>query len=124
MMTEQVYILRVCFTHDLEHTKSQIGRIITALKRPAQTAMHTKREVGFVIRTPEEVAELVDRLRPTLDEIQLVENWWCHRAPPVIVAKYGSMDTLATRVGQAWADVRERRHGKHVRQPEPGETGV
>jgi len=121
---EQAYILRVCFTQDLEHTKGYIGRIITALKRPAQTAMHTKREVGFVIRTAEDVHDLVNRLRPALDEIPFVDNWWCHRAPPVIVARYGSMDTLSTRVGQAWADIRERRHAKYVRQAEVGEPRV
>ena len=123
-VTEQPYILRVCFTQDLEHTKGYVSRIISAIKRPMETGMHTKREIGFVIRTMETETELMDRLRPTLDEIQFVDNWWCHRAPPIIVAKYGSMDTLSTRVSQAWAQVRERRHSKYVRQTEPGQRGV
>ncbi len=123
-MTDQVYILRVCFTQDLEYTKRYIARIISALRRPAKTAMHTKREIGFVIITNETDAQLVDRLRPTLEEIEFIENWWCHRAPPVIVAKYGSMDTLSTFVGQAWEEIRKRRHSKYVRHSEPGERRI
>lgn len=118
-MTEQAYILRVSLTHDLEYAKGCIGRIISALQKPSKLGMHTKRGMGFVIRTAESLEELVNRLRPTLDEIEMVENWWCHRAPPVIMAKYGSMDSLTTRVSEVWAEVRQRRHSKYVRDSEP-----
>jgi len=113
----QAHLLRVEFKYDLESKDSQVavGTIIKNVRRPTKAAMHCKRSIALVIITPESSTELLTRLRPVLEQIGAVDNYWCHLAPPAVVAKHGGLDPLATRVREAWEEIRKGRKSYNVR---------
>jgi hypothetical protein len=77
--------------------------------------MHGRRTIAFVITTNDSAAELVSRLRPTLEAIEGIYNYWCHLAPPAVVARHGYMDPLATEVANAWDALRQGPKAKYMR---------
>lgn len=113
----QAHLLRVEFKFDLEDrdTKRAIAQIISAIRKPAKAAMHCKRSFALVITSSETSAELLSRMRPTLENISAIDNYWCHVAPRGVIARHGNMDPLATRVREAWEEIGERRNSKNMR---------
>ncbi|AMN43233.1 hypothetical protein [Rhodoplanes sp. Z2-YC6860] len=120
----KVMLLRVAFQYEIEKTASAIPRIVTAVKRWCRPAMHSKRMVGFVILTEETSEQLMDRLRPTLESITAIENYWCHTILNDVVGRERNMDPLTFYVGEAWQELRKRNDPKYVRKPERAETLV
>jgi hypothetical protein len=117
-------LLRVGFQYELERTASDIPRIIRAVRCWCHPAMHSKRMVGFVILTEETSERLMDRLRPTLEGITAIENYWCHTVLDDVVGKNGSMDPLTVYVREAWQKLRERNDPKNVHKPKGPEPVV
>lgn len=113
-MQNTARLLHVEFKVDLEYAQRELKQVQGAIKRWALPCMHGKRSVAFVVITNETDAELVQRLRPALDDV--TANYRVHEAPKVVVARHGSIDTLVTRVGQAWDEIRKRRNPDHMRQ--------
>ena len=113
----QVHLLRVEFKFELEDRQSRaaIGQIITALKRPAKAAMHCKRSFALVVTSGESSTELLNRMRPTLEDISAVDNYWCHLAPRGVTARHGNLDPLANRVREAWEELGQRRSSNNMR---------
>jgi hypothetical protein len=118
----KVLLLRVCLTVEIERTASAVGTIINAVKRWCKPAMHSKRAVAFVILTEETTEELIGRLRPTLESISSVENYWCHTVLDDVVGRHGGLDPLRTYVLEAWEELRKRNKPNYVRKPERTET--
>lgn len=117
-----VLLLRVAFRYELEKTANDIPRIHRAINRSwCYPAMHSKRAVAFVILAEESEKQLVDRIRPALDRITAVENYWCHILSSNIAAKDGSADPLTIYVREAWQELRKRNNPNYVRQPERAE---
>jgi hypothetical protein len=110
----QPFLLRVEFNVELDHAHKAIGQIIKAFQRPLWKGMHGKRTMGFVVVTHETGVELLRRLRPSLDEIGSIDQYWLHVAPSAILAKHGSLDPLATAIEKAQAFIREGSPKKHV----------
>jgi hypothetical protein len=111
----QVLLLRVEFKYELEDSNRAIGQIVRAFERHMWKGMHGKRTIGFVIATEETAADLIRRLRPTLESVEGIDNYWCHVAPPAVVARHGFMDPLASNVAKEWEYVLERLQAKHMR---------
>jgi len=111
----QVLELRVDFKYDLERAVHDVGRIYKVFGRWTKPGMHGKSTVTFLLVTTETSTELVKRLRPTLDEITSIENYWCRVAPQVVVTKHG-IDPYSTYLDLAWKKAREWNQPKHVRQ--------
>jgi hypothetical protein len=109
--------LRVDFKYDLERAGGDVGRIFKAFGRWAKPGMHGKCTVTFLVITTETSTELVKRLRPTLDEITSIENYWCKVAPQVVVTKHG-IDPYSSYLELAWKRAREWNQPKNVRQPQ------
>jgi len=107
-------ILHVEFKVDLEYATREIKAVRMAIERWALPCMHGKRSLAFVIVTKETDVELVQRLRPVLDDV--TANYRVHEAPRVVVARHGSIDTLVTRVADAWNEIRQRRNPEYMRQ--------
>jgi hypothetical protein len=118
----KVLLLRVCLKIQIEQSASVVGRVISATKRWCRPAMHSKQAVGFVILTEENSSEYLDRLRPTLEGITSVENYWCHTVLDDLVGRDGEIDPLRTYVLEAWQELRKRNKPNYVRQPERAET--
>jgi hypothetical protein len=120
----KVMLLRVCFAVEIEAAGPAVARIIRAAKRWCRPAMHSKRAVAFVFLTEEKADQLLDRLKPTLEEITSVENYWCHTILDDVVGRYRSVDPLRTYVMEAWEELRKRNKPYYVRQPERAEAIV
>jgi len=117
-----VLLLRIAFKYELERTANDIHRIHRAINRNwCFPAMHSKRAVAFVILSEESEKELVDRIRPHLEKISGIENFWCHILPCEIAAKDGATDPLVSYVREAWEELRKRNKPDYVRQPERAE---
>ena len=56
----------------------------------------------------------MQRLRPKLDEI--TADYRIHAAPRVAVARHGNIDTLVTRLNEAWDEIGKRRNPVHMRK--------
>ena len=120
-----VLLLRVGFKYEMERTANDISRIHRAINRSwCFPAMHSKRMVAFVILTEESEKELVDRVRPALDRITGIENYWCHIMPSDVAAMNGDSDPLTCYVREAWEELRKRNNPNYVRQPERAEPLV
>jgi hypothetical protein len=113
----QAHMLRVEFKFDLESKESQraVGTIIKNVRRSARAAMHCKRSIALIIITAESSTELLTRLRPVLEETSTIDNYWCHLAPPAVVAKHGGLDPLVTRINEAWEEIRKGRRFYNMR---------
>jgi hypothetical protein len=120
-----VLLLRVAFKYEIERTANDISRIHRAINRSwCYPAMHSKRAVAFVILSEESERELVDRVRPTLDRITGIENYWCHIMASDVAAMNGDNDTLTCYVREAWQELGKRNKPNYVRQPERAEPIV
>jgi hypothetical protein len=115
--SNQVLELRVDFKYDLERARRDLARIYKAFGRWAKPGLHGKSTITFLLVTTETSTELVKRLRPTLDEITSIDNFWCRVAPQVIVTKHG-IDPYSTYLDLAWKKAREWNQSKHMRQPQ------
>ncbi|MGY4571525.1 hypothetical protein [Bradyrhizobium sp. USDA 3256] len=116
-MPLQPLLLRLEFKFDLESKDSQraIGAVIKNIRAWARPAMHCRRSCAIVVVTSETSTEFLTRLRPVLEEMSAIENYWCHVAPDRVVAKHGGLDPLVTRVVEAWEEARKRRKSYYVR---------
>lgn len=120
----KVMLLRVCLTLEIERTGPVVGQVIREVKRWCRPAMHSKRAVAFVILTEETAKELKARLKPMLDRITSMENYWVHTILDDVEGMAGDFDPLRTYVTEAWQELRKRNNSKYVRQPERVETIV
>jgi hypothetical protein len=68
--------------------------------------------------TEETSSQLVERLKPTLDAITSIENYWCHTVLDDVVGRYGAIDPLTTYIVEAWQELRKRNQPNYVRQAE------
>jgi hypothetical protein len=116
----RVLLLQVAFKFELEHTKGAIGRIITALQKPAKTGMHTKRMIGFAVITAESSTDFLSRLGPTLNEIDAVDNYWCFSAPCDIVGMHRNMDPMTSLIHDAWQTAFQRNYAKYLPKRQRG----
>ncbi len=103
----QVMVLRVDFKVALEDIMERgIGAVYKAIGRWAKPGMHGKATISFLVVTNETSTELHRRLRPALEQMGSVENYWCYLAPEVAVANRGS-DPFVHWLGAAWDKARQ-----------------
>lgn len=122
-MAETVIVLLIACKRDLEWVGHEVKKVGNALRRPAYPSLHSHRQVAFVVETGETPAELVERLRFVL-EIDAFENYWAFVPGPDIAAKHSGTDPFASRVIQAYENVRKRNQAKYVRKTERREPVV
>lgn len=120
----KVMLLSTYFLYEVERAAPEVLKVVRATKCWCRPTMAGKRAVDFVILTEENSAELVDRLRPTLDSITTISDYRCRTVLDDVVGKNGSFDVLATYVREAWQELRKRNHPKYVRKAERPETIV
>jgi hypothetical protein len=114
-MQQSLYVLQVSFKFELENVSREcnaIGRAIGGWYRPA---MHDNKSIAFVIVSTHTQKEITDRLRPILDAMNAVNNYWCFRAPVAVESKYGTIDPMTSRIREGWERVRQGRESEHLR---------
>jgi hypothetical protein len=117
-MTHQVLFLHLVFKFDLEHAKHTVGRIIKVMRCPVHRGMHSRTGLGMLIVTTESAQELVERIRPVLDDIESLENFWCYVAPQPddVVGRHGGLDPLCHRLRKAWVDAGDWNKAQDIRR--------
>jgi hypothetical protein len=119
----KVKVLHVAFRLEIENLAYEVPKIIRAINRNwVRPAMHTKGGVAFVILTEEAPDRLMQRVRPVLEGITAVDNFWLITPLDDVVARHGTMDALASFVSDAWEEVRKRNKSNYVREPERAEA--
>jgi hypothetical protein len=113
-MGHGLYVLHLSFKLDLELVQREYSKIGKLIHCWAQPILHGNKSAGFVIETIETLEQLSKRLRPALNEIDRLDNYWICPAPPIIESKNGSVDPFYSRLAEGWNRVRQRRQGKNV----------
>lgn len=114
-MQQSLYVLQVSFKFEFENVTREletIGRAIGGWHRPA---MHGRKSVAFVIVSKHTQEEITYRLRPILDDMNAVDNYWCFRAPVAVESKYGAIDPMTSRIREGWERIRQGRESEHLR---------
>jgi hypothetical protein len=119
----KVKVLHVAFRLEIENLAYEVPKIIRAINRNwVRPAMHTKGGVAFVLLTEERPEGLMQRVKPVLEGITAVDNYWLITLLDDVIARHGTMDALATIVSEAWEEVRKRNKPNYVREPERAEA--
>lgn len=121
----KVLLLRVVLKIQIAHTTQVVNDLHKAINRNwCRPAMHGKQAVGFVILTEETPTELLQRIKPRLEAVTSVENYWCHAIFDDLVGRDGDFDPLRTYVVEAWQELRKRNKPEYFRKPERAEPLV
>ena|SRR5579863_263875 len=119
-MGRDLYVLRLCFKFDLEKIAKDFQQIGSQIGRWRQPILHGKMSSGFIIHTPESIDDLEKRLRPTLDSIYSLANWWLEPAPAIVKAKHGTIDPYQSRLAEGWRRISQARHAQYMPQRKAG----
>lgn len=114
---KHVLILQIMFKRDLEYCENELRIIQRAIAQTYKRAMHTSRNIGFVVTTSESSKDLMDRLQSVLDEGP-IEAMWCYSAPADLVSSRGGLDSLETYIKFANAEIGKRHNPEYVREIE------
>lgn len=94
--------LEILFSCDFEHLEKEISKIKRAICRRCWRLDHAKRCLTLAVMTTELPEHLLDRLRPTLDQIVTVQDYRSAMAPKVVFGKHGEMDPTRSFLKEAW----------------------
>ena len=110
-----VLVLQVIFKRDLDYCKDELIAISRAVANKFKRAMHTSRNMAYVITTPESEQELMNRLAFVLDK-GCIEDCWCYQAPRVVVSTRKGFDSLETYIKAAHSEIGKPRETHHIEQ--------
>ncbi|RUT32630.1 hypothetical protein EMQ25_05640 [Arsenicitalea aurantiaca] len=116
-----VIVLMVAFKYDLEHCPREslaIGKSLWGY--PLKAAMHSKRQIAYVVQTDLTAAQIMDRARSALSA-GCVEQAWAF-TPGADIASNLPLDALVDKVAEAWISV--RRFNSRLKRRIPPETFV
>jgi len=118
-MGHGLYVLYLSFKFDLEKVSNDFLKIGKAIGPTSYPVLHGKWTNGFVIQRNESLEDLEKRLRPLLDSIYSLDNWWLSPAPTAIKAK-NNPDPFQSRLLEGWNRIRQRRYGKYIPDRQTG----
>lgn len=100
-----VLVVMVCFNYDFTHCGHEAQAVSRALRGyPIRAAMHSKRQIAYVVETHMTAPELMTFLKAPLSA-GCIERAWVF-TPGADVAANTPMDSFTEKVGQAWQSVR------------------
>lgn len=118
-----VLVLMVAVRWDIENCAREIQAITKRLKAwPLHAAMHSKRQIAYVVETDLTAKGLMDSLGFTA-EVGCIENIWAF-TPGRDIASLLTFDPLTERVQGAWANVRKWNDPQNVRPPKAGQIFI
>lgn len=115
-MQQSLYVLQVSFKFEIENVSRELEAIGPAIRGWHRPAMHGRKSVAFVIVSKHTQEQITDRLRPILDDMNAICNYWCFRAPVAVESKYGAIDPMTSRIREGWERIRQGRESEHVRK--------
>lgn len=115
-MPSNVLLLQLSLKYELENAQRDIERVVSTLNtRWHRKAKHMKNSVTFVIVTGETDTSLMEHLKPRLDRIVGIENYWIFQAPRYALCRDGSIDPFSSAILDARKMIGERRYSQHMR---------
>jgi|GEM_PF-6435729 len=120
-----VIVVMVAMKVDLENCKREAFAIAKALHGlPFKPAMHSKRQLAYVVQTSLTAKALMDRVRgPAENGEGLVENVWTF-TPGVDVTGLLPFDSLTDHIRNAWMEVRKYNNPQDMHPPKAGQIFV
>lgn len=112
-MSDNVLVLQVVTTVDLELVNQELKAILVSIKRWCKW-IKVHRLQSFVIITNETPAELRQRLSDVLIDRPGIGGSYCFSAPDDLVGHYGELEALRYHIDAAWFEVRQREQAKNV----------
>lgn len=107
--------LTIKLKYDWENlSRNDLGRIASATNRWMKRAKYGGKVIGMLVVTDETAQDLLDRIRPELDNISVIEDFWCQTAGSDGVGRFGGMCPFHTAIGAAWEEARKRNNPKKV----------
>lgn len=94
--------------------RRDFARVVRATKRRYKTAKYGGKVVGLLVITDETATQLMERLRPVLEEITLVEDFWCQTAGRDAVGRHGNFCPFQSAIKAAWEEVANRTKAENV----------
>ena len=123
-MAELLYVIHLSFKLDIEYVQKDFLKVGNAIGGWCKPIMHGKATVGYVFVSKELIEVVEARLRPALEGIDMLSNWWLCPAPTTIRAKHGGIDPSNPVLLEGWNRIGERRHSQYMRQPQRWQTCV
>jgi hypothetical protein len=118
MQYHQVLLLHIAFKLNILDIERDVKRVSSRIYRTFYPGMHTDKTICYAVITEEDEQQLVDRMRPALESIGSILNYWCEIAPHRIAGRDGHMDPLVTALGEAWGKTRELNKSKYMGHPQ------
>ena len=115
-----VLLVMVCVKYNYEDCAKEVLNLSRRLQGlPFRPAMHSKRQIAYVVQTDLVSHELMDRLGDTV-HAGCIERVWIFTPGQDVVSDL-SPDPLADYIKAAWVNVREWNQAKNMRRPKPRE---
>ncbi|CAN7290060.1 hypothetical protein [Mesorhizobium sp. LjNodule214] len=102
MSSKTVILLQVILKYEPEHCLREVTALRKALGADTYPCMQGKRHAAFVTIRYGTPTELVERFRNWL-EVDAFENYWALIPLKPMAGKYGSIDSLPSRIKFAYA---------------------
>lgn len=110
-----VLVLMVAFNWDLERCAGEAKAIARTLRGyPFKAAMHSKRQIAYIVQTHMDARQLLRHAGDTLNA-GCVERAWAF-TPGADVAANAPLDAFTEKVAEAWASVRNYNARLRVRR--------
>jgi hypothetical protein len=107
--------LTIKLKYDWENlSRNDLSKIAKATNRWMKRAKYGGKIVGMLVVTNETAKELLDRIRSELDNISVIEDFWCQTAGSDGVGKFGNMCPFQTALSVAWEEARQRNYPNKV----------
>lgn len=97
----------------------KIKKVVDRLTRRGK---HSDYTVSILVLSPESSSKLMDRVRPGLQAVSCIDNFWVQTVGPDAVGLHGEMDPFTSFVRELWAEANKRNKAKNFRQPRPGDV--
>ena len=94
----------------LNLARNDLAKISNASKRWMKKGKHGGKVISMLVVTTETAKEFLDRVRPELDDVSCIEDFWCQTAGSDGVGRHGSICPYQTAVAMAWEEARKRNY--------------
>ncbi|MGV0910328.1 hypothetical protein [Martelella sp. FOR1707] len=95
-------------------SRNDLARIAKVANRWMKRAKYGGKIIGMLVVTDETAQQFLDRIRSELDNISVVDDFWCQTAGSDGVGKFGVICPFQTAIAAAWEEAGKRNKPKKV----------
>jgi hypothetical protein len=109
-------LLILSLNFPIENIRGDIDKLLKTIKCPVKACMHGKRMIAYVIVTHEDVDQLRERVKDTIEELSGIEDYMLFPGPNPddVRGRAGRMNPLAHWLRVGWVENRQLGRPKDV----------